>query len=190
MDALFADLISGDENLAQAAMQKLAELGAESMPALRKLATSPDPDQRWWAVSTLAQMDVVDVDWLLAALDDESVEVKQSAALGLAAHPHPKSAPVLIGFLRHPDSMLRTLVTNALTAIGTDAVPALLGFLDKNKAQDAARLGTIRALANITDTRAIPALMAALKEDSALIRHWAEIGLENLGLDMVYMKLE
>ncbi len=190
MDALLADLISGDETLAEAAMHKLAALGAEIAPALRELAASPDPDQRWWAISTLAQMAEVDVDWLIAALDDESVEVKQSAALGLAAHPCQKSATVLIGFLRHPDSMLRTIVEKALTAIGADAVLTLLEYLDQNKTRNSARISAIRALAEIADTRAIPTLMAALEEDSALIRHWAEVGLENLGLDMVYMKME
>ncbi len=190
MDAYLADLVCGNEALARAAMQKLIELGAEAIPALRELATSPDADQRWWALSTLGQMDDVDVDWLLAALDDESVEVQQAAALGLTRHPHPKSASVLLGLLRHSDSLLRTLVAKALTAIGSDAIPALLEYLDKNKAADSARISAIRALAEIADKRAIPTLMEALEEDSALIRHWAEIGLENLGLDMVYMKLE
>ncbi len=172
-------------------MQKLVEIGAEAIPALHDLATSPDADQRWWAVSTLAQTDDVDVDWLLATLqNDDVVEVKQAAALGLTARPHPKSASVLIGFLRHSDSILRTLVAKALTAIGTDAVPVLLAYLDENKDLNSARVSAVRALAEIADKRAIPALMAALEEDSALIRYWAEVGLENLGLDMVYMKLE
>ena len=187
---MLADLISGNDHLAEAAMSKLAAMGVKSVPALRKLATSPDPDQRWWAVSTLAQMDVVDVDWLIAALADESVEVQQSAVLGLTKHPHPKTASALLNVLQNSSSILRTLATNALSALGADAIPALLEFLSEHKTQDAARLSATRALATIGDTRAIPTLMAALEEDSALIRHWAEIGLENLGLDMVYMKLD
>ncbi len=190
LDALLADLTSGNENLAEAAMQKLVALGAEAMPPLQELANSPNPDVRWWAISTLAQMDALDADWLLAALDDESVEVQQAVVLGLTARPHPKAASALLELLQHPDSMLRSLATNALSTLGADAVPALIEYLGQHKEQDAARLGAVRALAKISDTRAIPTLMSALEEDSALIRHWAETGLENLGLDMVYMKLD
>lgn len=190
MDALLADLISGDDTLAEAAMLKLADLGKEAIPPLKELANSPDPDHRWWAVSTLAQMKDVDVDWLIAALNDNSAEVQQSAVLGLTKHPHPKIAAALLEFLPSPNSILRSLTMNALTALGKDATPALLDFLSEHKTQDAARLSAIRALANIGDTRGIPTLMAALEEDSALIQHWAEEGLEKLGLDMIYMKLD
>ena len=35
---------------------------------------------------------------------------------------------------------------------------------------------------------AIPVMMQVMQEDSALLQHWAQEGLERLGLDMVYMK--
>ena len=190
MDTLLANLTSGDETLAQSAMDKLVALGEKALPELEKILGSPDADQRWWAISTAAQIDAVDVDWLIDALDDESLVVRQSAALGLTGHPCPKAVPALINSLCAPDSMLTTLAANALTAIGTDAVPALLEFNQDPEIKASARLGAIRALAEIADTRAIPALMAALEGDSALISYWAEIGLEKLGLDMVYMKLD
>lgn len=189
LDALLADLTSGDDARAEAAMHKLVALGAEALPALRELAASPDPDQRWWAVSALAQMDDVDVDILLAALEDDSVEVQQSAALGLTQHPHPKAVSALLGLLPSLDSILRNLAMNALIALGKDATPGLLRFLDEHTKTDAARLSAIRALANLGDYDAIPALMNALESESALIQHWAEEGLQKLGLDMVYMKL-
>ena len=100
------------------------------------------------------------------------------------------SVSALIGLLPNQNSLLRRLAMNALVALGKDATPALLTFLDEHKAQDAARFSAIRALANIGDYQAIPALMDALEEESALIRHWAEEGLVKLGLDMVYMKLD
>ena len=190
LDALLADLTCGNDALAETAMHKLVAFGTEAVSALRELANSPDSDVRWWAISTLAQIDDADVDWFLAALDDESGEVKQAVVLGLTARPYPKAAPALLDFLQHSDSMLRSLAMNALVALGTDATLALLGFLESHTAQDAARLSAVRAIASIADKRAIPALMAALEEDSALIRHWAEEGLEKLGLDMVYMKLD
>ena len=190
LDELLADLISGDDACAEAAMQALAALGSEALPALREIAASPAPGQRWWAISTLAQIEAVDVDWLIAALDDNAIEVQQSAVLGLTKHPHPKVASALLDLLPSPNSILRNLTMNALIALGKDAIPALLTFIDEHKEKDSARISAIRALASIADTRAIPALMAASEEDSALIQHWAEEGLENLGLDMVYMKLD
>lgn len=190
MDTLLADLISGDESLAESAMNKLVALGEKVFPALKELLGSPNPDHRWWAISTAAQIEAVDVDWLITALDDESLTVRQSAALGLTGHPCPKAVSALINSLCAPDSMLTTLAANALIAIGTDAVPALLEFNQDPEIKASARLGAIRALAEIADIRAIPTLMVALEGDSALISHWAEIGLEKLGLDMVYMKLD
>ena len=196
MDALLADLVSGDETLAEAAMNKLVALGEETFPALKDLLTSPEADHRWWALSVLAQIETADVDWMLAALDDDSVEVRQCAALGLSVHPDDKSVSALISALHDPDSMVSTLASNALIKIGKAAVPSLLVVLEENQSKEnflqikAARLGAIRALAAIADSRTIPAMMAALEEDSVFMQHWAETGLEKLGLDMVYMKLE
>ena len=196
MDALLADLISGDETLAEAAMNKLVALGEETFPALKDLLASPEADHRWWALSVLAQIETADVNWMLAALDDDSVEVRQCAALGLSVHPDEKSVSALIGALRDPDSMVSTLSANALIKIGAAAVPGLLAVLEENQLEKkslqikAARLGAIRALAAIADPRTVPAMMAALEEDSVFMQHWAETGLEKLGLDMVYMKLK
>jgi len=197
LDDLLADLTSGDEDRAEAAVPKLVSLGEAAFPALRALLDSPDTDRRWWALSVLAQNEQVDVDWLLAALDDQAAEVRQCAALGLCAHPAPKSVPALIGALQDPDSMVSTLAANALAAIGEAAVPALLDLVEdaslaasKSVAAQTARLNAMRALAAIADPRAIPAMMAALKEGSTVMQHWAETGLENLGLDMVYLKLD
>ncbi|MCF6278129.1 MAG: HEAT repeat domain-containing protein [Anaerolineales bacterium] len=196
LDVALADLISGDENLAEAAMYKLVTFGASALPVLKKLLSSTDADHRWWAVSTLAQIDSVDVDWLRDALEDPSVEVRQSAALGLALHPDERSVPALVAALHDPDTLLSTLAVNALIEIDEAAVPALLDVLAENESGPhtlqikAARLGAMRALATIADSRAIPTMMNALQEDSLFMRHWAETGLTNLGQDMVYLKLE
>ena len=190
MDALLADLISGDEALAEAAMNELVALGESVFPAMQALLKSPNADHRWWALSVLAQIENVDVDWLLGGLDDDSLEVRQCAALGLSVRSYPKAVPALINILCDPDSMLSTLAANALTKVGEEAVQPLLDLLEKEKENKSARFGAMRALATIADPRAIPAMMAALEEESVFMNHWAEIGLENLGLDMVYMKLK
>lgn len=190
MDTLINDLISGDEELAEAAMKALVANGQASIHALEPLLNDPDSDHRWWAISTAAQIEEVDPAWLIAALKDDSIPVQQAAALGLTVRPCPEAATALSEILSSPDRLLVSLATKALTAIGKDAVPTLLAYLENPSLTNSARLGAIRALAEIADHRAIPVLMDAIEDDSALINHWAEIGLEKLGLDMVYMKLD
>ena len=196
MDTLISELTSGDDNLAESAMNKLVAEGEKSFPAMKNLLDSPDANHRWWALSVLAQIENADVNWMLAALDDESVEVRQCAALGLSVHPDDRSVSALVKALHDPDSMVSTLAANALSKVGIAAVDELLLVFEESETEEnilqvkAARLGAIRALAIIADPRAIPAMMAALEEDSVFMKHWAETGLENLGQDMVYLKLD
>jgi HEAT repeat protein len=121
-------------------------------------------------------------------LDDPSVEVRQAAALGLYSHPDETAISPLVRALSDGDSMVSDLARNALVAIGKPAVPFLLG-IPKDEPHRT-RINALRALAEIADYGAIPTLMAALEEDSALLQHWAEEGLERLGLHMMYLKPE
>src|SRR5512142_2486534 len=123
---LLADLTSGDEERAEAAARRLAEAGDEILPALEPLLESHDPDVRWWAVRTVAQMSTPRIDWLIHALADSSSEVRAAAALGLAAHPVDQAAPGLVVALQDDDSIVAVLAVNALAALGKAAVPALL----------------------------------------------------------------
>jgi len=84
--------------------------------------------------------------------------------------------------------MVSDLARNALVVIGKPAVPSLLDV--PKEAAQRARINALRALAEIGDYSAIPVLMAALEEDSVMLQHWAEEGLERLGLNMVYLKPE
>ncbi len=53
-----------------------------------------------------------------------------------------------------------------------------------------ARIQIMRSLAEIRDHRAIPLMLKATEEDSAMLNYWAKEGLERLGLNMVYIKPE
>ena len=185
---LLADLTSGDDTLAEASALELAALGGEALPALISLLDSAEVDHRWWAVRALAQCDHPPLEVLLRALDDASGEVRQCAALALASHPDPQAVTALIRALSDPDRMTANLAANALIAIGAEAVPGLIETV--HNGGQAARLEALRALAEIRDPRAIPTMMNVLDEDSILLQHWAETGLENLGLNMVYFKPE
>ena len=112
--------------------------------------------------------------------------MRQCAALGLALKPDESATPSLVQALSDDDSMVSSLAVNALVKIGRAAVPALIEAV-KNAPQSA-RIHALRALAEIKDHRAIPVMMKVMEENSALLQHWAKEGLDQLGLDMVYMK--
>lgn len=185
LKTLLAELTSGDDTRAEAAA---ARLPAFPVSALDPLLQSSDVDTRWWALRALAGFpggeDVLRR--LVSALEDESDEIRQCAALGLCHHPHPESVPPLIRALSSSDSMTARLACSALIAIGAESVPYLLETLQSGTSS--AKLQAARALAEIGDPRAIPALMEVLQTDSAISTYWAEQGLDKLGLGMVYFK--
>jgi len=188
LDELLADLTSGDESRAENAVPGLVGLGEDAFPALRNLLKSTDADQRWWALRTLAQSPQARTEWLLPLLDDSAPDVRQAAALGLCSHPDESAVRPLVRALSDEDMMVSDLARNALVVIGKPAVPFLLEV--PKDAPQRTRINALRALAEIADYGAIPTLMAALEEDSAMLQHWAEEGLERLGLNMLYLKPE
>ncbi len=186
LESLLDDLSSGDEARAEAAIPQLIEMDVAAIPALLDLANSSNVDTRWWALRALASTPHSRTEWLLPFLKDPAPEVRQCAALGLAIKPDESAAESLVQALSDEDSMLGSLAANALVKIGSAAVPSLIEAV-KNGAQFQ-RIHALRALAEIRDHRAIPIMMQVMQEDSALLQHWAQEGLERLGLDMVYIK--
>jgi HEAT repeat protein len=192
LENLLEDLTSGDEARAEAAVVPLLELGEDAVPALLELTRSPDVDTRWWALRVLAASPHLQTEWLVPFLNDPAPEVRQCAALGLAGKPDESAVEPLVRALNDDDSMVATLAANALVKTGGPAVPSLIEAVKRPSAKgtgsQSQRIHALRALAEIRDQRAIPVMMQVMQEDSALLQHWAQEGLERLGLDMVYIK--
>jgi HEAT repeat protein len=194
--ALLADLSSGDEARLEAAVARITGLSIEDAralyPELQKTLAAPNADRRWWAARALAALPGQSVTpELLQALADPEPAVRQCAALGLRLRTDPQAIPALIAALSDPDALTAQLAGDALAAAGAEAVPALLAaFQPENPAgaNAAARIGAVRALAAIGDHRSIPALFAALDDPSQIIVHWAEVGLERMGVGMSFFK--
>ena len=148
--------MSGDEARAESAASQLAQLGASAIPALGALLEASDADHRWWAVRTLAQMSEIDADYFINALNDVSSEVRQAAALALAAHPTAKAAPALVRALNDDDALVQTLASNALSGIGKPVVPFLLDAFPQ--ASSSSKILMMRVLAEVRDPRAIPVI--------------------------------
>lgn len=199
-----SELSSGDDERAEAAVGSLAAHPAAALPALAELLKSPDTDTRWWAVRATSEFAGPQaLTLLLAGLKDPDAAVRQCAALGLRAFfqrmaekdqalaaalgdqrlgVEERVIPALGRALNDEDHLAADLAADTLVSLGRPAVPALLGVLQE--APHPARLRAVRGLAQIADPRAIPALMAALQEDSALMEYWASEGLDRMGLGL------
>jgi len=188
LQALLKDLASGEDALAEPASVQLAGIPTEAFPALQQMLQEGGVETRWWALQTLAQFEQADPAWFAPLLDDPAEEIRAAAALALWHHPALAYAGRLSDMLDDPSSLVTSLASNALIAIGSEAVPALLDRLREGPPQ--AKIQAARALAEIRDPRAIPALMDSLENGSAVVRHWAEQGLDNMGLGMVYFNLD
>jgi HEAT repeat protein len=185
--ACLAELTCGNDQRAEAAAQALGAFGAAALAPLRTLLSSPDPEMRWWALRALSEIDSPEaVRLAVQSLHDPDLLVQRGAALLLRRRPAESALPALGGLLAHPDSLLARLAGDALAALGSPAVPALLEVMKNGS--PAARSGAVRALAEIRDGRAIPALFAALDDDSLTVQHWANLGLERLGVGMTFFK--
>jgi hypothetical protein len=188
-EKLLSDLFSGDDEEAEAAVEAIAALPNRDQETIRKHVenqlVSPEVDVRWWATRALVAFpDPKMVDLLVKKLEDADASVRQCAALGLRNHADARAVPILVGFLDDGDYLCSHLVADTLVSIGTPAVEALLEVLEKGSQR--ARLEATRALAQIGDERAIPALFAVLEQDSAIMEYWAEQGLEAMGVGMVF----
>ncbi len=185
-ESLLAELISGDPGRAQSALDGLAGQDASIIAPLLKLAESAQGEGRWWAVCALGRSPHARSDHLVPFVHDADPAVRQAALLGLASHAGESAVPALIGALADPDPLAANLAVSALVHAGPAAVPALLTAAEGRPLS--MRVLALRALAGIKDQRAIPVMMRAMQGDSALLQHWAQQGLEGLGLDMVYLK--
>lgn len=187
LEGLIEDLKSGEDVRAEAAIRKIAAFGNRAVPPLKKLLHSSESDTRWWATYAISEVkDPKTTPILCSMLKDPDLSVRQCAALALRQQPSKDAIPDLVAALQSDDKTLTHLAAAALVAIGPEAVQPLIGLLDNGSAN--ARLLGIRALALIADQKSIPALIDALKNDSALMEYWASEGLDRMGVGMSFFQ--
>jgi HEAT repeat protein len=187
LSALLEAVNSGDDTKAEEIVHSLDIERADELEAVLALLESDQPDHRWWAVRALAVFDEPAAwDALILSLSDTEAAVRQCAALGLRLRPTPSAIPMLIACLGDEDPLVCRLAADALIAIGPIAIPLLDQSMQSQN--QITRIEAARALAGIRNPQAIPALVAALKDSSSLVVHWAEQGLEWLGMEMLFFK--
>lgn len=185
IEQLIADLTSGNDSRAQAAVPALTVRGEDAIGPLVEALDKPVADQRWWIVRALAEFDHPAAREALArALRDSDPSVQQCAALGLKHNPSTEAIPALVGHLSAEDRLLARLAADALAAVGPEAVAAL-----DQAARDsdpAVRIEAVRALAIMGHPDAIGPLFKSIDDPSTMVTHWAEEGLDRLGIGMAF----
>lgn len=185
LSELLNQLVNGSETEADKAARELAALEYAAIPPLAGLLHDPNPETRWWAARSLAEIRLPEAAvHLLTALQDPDENVQHCALLGLRQNPNAENVPTLCNLLHVENPLTAHLAADALIAIGTPAVPPLLEILKTGK--PAARIQAARALAKIGDTRSIAGLFDLYEDDSALLEYWAEQGLEKMGVGMQF----
>ena len=185
LESLISELNSDDDARAARALSQIPQYGEPALDYLLNLLESSEPDPRWWAVVALAGMDHPRANAaLIEALGDKDPTVRQCAAAGLRQHAMPDAVPRLIEALGDEDPLLARLASGALAVAGPEAISPLSEAMQSQASQ--VRIEAARALGQTGDPDAIPALFAALNDTSAVVVHLAEVGLERLGVGMVF----
>jgi HEAT repeat protein len=180
------DLFSGDDDRAQAA---LARVTADDLPALVTALSDGEPEARSWAAAALGMIgEPQAVSALVAVSADPDAEVRAAVLHALGQQRSPEAVTPLLFALSDPSPYLARLAADSLIQVGAPAVPALCDALDR-EVEARVRVQLARALALIADTRAIPALFRALEDESHLVEHWADEGLERMGVGQVYFRV-
>ena len=182
---LIDELTSGDDARAEGASQHLAEVGPSAVSLASQLLSLGDSDQRWWAVRTLARLATPEATRALtSALTDPQAAVRQAAALGLRGTTEPACLSALAATLGDPDPLAARLAGDALAEAGSQAIPYLSQAVVDFRPR--LRIEASRALALNPDPAVVPLLFSLLDDDSSLVTHWAERGLEAHGQSMLY----
>ncbi|MGD9099103.1 MAG: HEAT repeat domain-containing protein [Anaerolineae bacterium] len=176
-----------DDACREEAALALGALGDAALPPLRNLLQAQNAEHRWWATRALTALGTPPaVSLLIETLADPDPDLRVCAAMGLGALAATRAIAPLIHLLADESAYVGRIAGNALIQIGAPAIPALIGAL--SHASPAVRAGAARVLVPLESHDAIPALFAALDDDSALVTYYAEEALERMGVGMVFFK--
>ncbi|MGZ3584285.1 MAG: HEAT repeat domain-containing protein, partial [Ktedonobacterales bacterium] len=160
-------------------------------PLIELLHMSDDKDVRLVAVEALGDISarrepLEESLWaalrqgLRSVLGDTDADVRLEAALRLGNLGDASGLAILLEMLASADAIGARRAMYALENIGAEAVEPLLAVLADTSRTQQARVRAVEALTRIGDTRAIPGLLAALKDDDRQVRMAAEKALGEL----------
>jgi HEAT repeat protein len=187
LSALAQELICGDDERAEQAALKLGLHGCEAVACLTPVLADANPDRRWWAARALGQMSCDEArQQLIDLLRDPDDDVRACAAFALGEARVESAVEALGTALADSSVYVSAMAADALARIGKASVPLLIDRLRNGTALERARAS--KALLTILDSRSIPALIAALDDDSPVVEHYAAEALTRLGVGTVLVK--
>jgi HEAT repeat protein len=184
---LVNDLIGGDDDRAEQAALALSALGRAALDYLKPLCDDVQPDHRWWAARALSQLrSEAAYQELIDLLSDPDADVRACAAFALGEAQVEMAVEPLSRLLDDPSVFVSAMASDALARIGRAGVPLLIERLKHGGPLERARAA--KALASILDSRSIPALIAALDDESPVVEHYASDALTRLGVGTILIK--
>ena len=187
LQALLTDLLCGDDDRAEQAAQAIGALGMAAFEIIQPLCADARADHRWWAARTLSQIHSEAAHQaLIDLLADADSDVRACAAFALGEAQSEQSIGPLARLLSDSSVFVSAMASDALARIGQLTVPTLIDRLRNGVGLERARAA--KALLAILDSRSIPALIAALDDDSPVVEHYASEALTRLGVGTVLIK--
>ena len=191
IDHLVDALLSGDDERAEQTIPAIALADAEEVvSALERRLTPISPDERWWVARALAAIPTArSVSILARLMDDPHSDVRACAAMALGelhAIAGTGGTEALAAHLDDENAHVAEICAVSLGRVGVPAVPVLLARLQAGNVLQ--RIRAAKALVPIESHEAIPALIAALDDENAVVTHYAEEALERMGVGMVLVK--
>jgi HEAT repeat protein len=191
LEQLVEDLLSGEDHRAEDSARLFPVYLDRGVQTLLEIYKHPEADHRWWALRALACFPAEDfpqaAECLIKGLNDTDLSVQNCAAVGLREQPTPAAVPHLVALLEHDDKLLARLAGDALAVLEKEASPALSEFI-KHQGQNHSngKVEAVRALALIRDPASISTLFHVWENGSSMVRHWAERGLNDMGIGMAF----
>lgn len=185
---LIERLTGQDDAACEAEMIGLGQQGEEGLATLRALLASDEVDARFWALRGLwANGSPEAVKLLIVALEDKAEMVRSGAAFALGELGDEAAVEPLLQLLIDDASETGDHAADALAKIGQPAAAGLIEALQQ--AEAGVRVRATRALVPIKSRQAIGPLFYALEDESYMVRHYAEIALERMGVgQMIYFR--
>jgi HEAT repeat protein len=184
---LIADLISGQDDRAELAALELGALGQPALDWLQPLFADPQTEHRWWAARTLGLVrSNAAHEVLIAFLLDADSDVRACAAFALGELQVEEAIAPLAQLLDDSSVFVSAMASDALARIGQASTITLIDRLKNGAALERARAA--KALLAILDSRSIPALIAALDDESPVVQHYASEALTRLGVGTILLK--
>jgi len=205
-------LSSRNPDIQAAAIHALGSIGSDASEALIQLLRKKNRTLRLGVIGTLAEIkDARAVTSLCGMLHDPGSEVRWQAAIALGEIGDPQATVSLLESLRDPDKYVRygsaiSLLKigykpatdaewawyfigiqdwNKVIILGKPALPALINVL-KDTDSDVRQLA-IRALGDIGDREAGPALIHSLGDENRQVRWEAVLASQKCGVPPMYL---